>query len=126
VLSEAGLYETTFVPRDTGGYRAETIVTDATGAVVGNAETGWSSDPAAEEFRTLIPNKALLEEIAKKTGGEMVPADKLDAFAAALPYRQVPITESWTTPFWHQPWIFLFALACFAIEWGLRRWKGLV
>ncbi|MDB6035357.1 MAG: hypothetical protein JWM16_5695, partial [Verrucomicrobiales bacterium] len=52
--------------------------------------------------------------------------EKLDAFAAQLPYKQVPITENWTTPFWHQPFIFLFAMACFAAEWGLRRWKGLL
>lgn len=126
VLSEAGLYETTFIPREAGGYRAETVVTDASGATIGYAQAGWSSDPAADEFRTLQPNRALLEEIAKKTGGEMVSAEKLDSFAAQLPYKQVPITENWTTPFWHQPFIFLFALACFATEWGLRRWKGLL
>jgi uncharacterized membrane protein len=126
VLSEAGLYETTFVPRESGGYRAETTVTDSAGAAVGSAQAGWASDPAADEFRTLQPNRALLEEIAKKTGGEMVSIEKLDAFAAQLPYKQVPITENWTTPFWHQPFIFLFALACFATEWGLRRWKGLL
>jgi uncharacterized membrane protein len=126
VLNEAGLYETTFVPREAGGYKAEVIVTDPGGATVGHAAAGWSSDPAADEFRTLSPNRALLEEIAKKTGGEMVAADKLDAFAAQLPYKHVPITEDWTTPFWHQPLVFLFALACFAAEWGLRRWKGLL
>ena len=105
VLNEAGLYETTFVPREAGGYRAETTVMDSAGAAVGYAQAGWASDPAADEFRTLKPNRALLEEIAKKTGGEMVSMEKLDVFAAQLPYKQVPITENWTTPFWHQPFI---------------------
>jgi hypothetical protein len=35
------------------------------------------------------------------------------------------VTETWTSPLWHQPWMFLFALACFLAEWGLRRVKGL-
>ena len=57
--------------------------------------------------------------------GQAKPPNKLDEFAASLPHRNVPITEAWTTPFWHHPAVFLFALACFVAEWGLRRWKGL-
>ncbi len=124
-LSEAGLYQTTYVPREAGGYRAEAVLTDAAGVEAGRAEVGWTADPAADEFRSLTPNRALLETIAKKTGGEMIPAGKLDDFAKSLPHRQAPITETWTSPFWHQPAVFLFALACFVAEWGLRRWKGL-
>jgi hypothetical protein len=124
-LTEAGLYEATYVPRVTGGYLAEAVVTDAQGVEVGRAQTGWSSDPAAEEFRSLKPNRALLESIARQTGGEVIAANDLEAFAAKLPNRKAPITESWSVPLWHQPMVFLFALACFAAEWGLRRWKGL-
>ncbi len=124
-LSEAGLYEAMYVPRQTGGYRAEAVVTDASGEEVGRAQAGWTSDPAAEEFRSLTPNRALLETIAKRTGGELIDANQLAAFARSLPNRKVPITESWTSPLWHQPAVFLFALACFLGEWGLRRWKGM-
>jgi hypothetical protein len=45
------------------------------------AQSGWTSDPAAEEFRSLKPNRALLETIAKQTGGEMVAMNALEAFA---------------------------------------------
>jgi uncharacterized membrane protein len=122
---EAGLYQATFVPRDTGGYHVTAVVTNAVGAEAGRAEAGWSTDLAAEEFRSLKPNRALLETIAQKTGGEIIAADKLDEFARGLPLRQVPITESWSFPLWHQAAVFLFALACFVAEWGLRRLKGL-
>ena len=124
--SDAGLYQTTFVPRETGGYLAQAVVTDAFGVEVGRAEAGWTSDPAAEEFRSLKPNRALLESLAKRTGGEIISAGKLDDFVRGLPQRKAPITESWTSPLWHQTGVFLFALACFVAEWGLRRWKGLV
>ena len=124
-LTAAGLYETQYIPRTAGGYLAEAVVTDAEGVEVGRAQAGWSADPAAEEFRSLKPNRALLENIARQTGGEVIPMNNLAAFAGKLPNRNAPITESVTTPLWHQPLVFLLALACFAAEWGLRRWKGM-
>ena len=122
---EAGLFEAVYVPRETGGYHAEAIVSGENGTEVGRAEAGWTSDPAAEEFRSLRPNRALLEGLAKRSGGELVAAASLEAFATALPNRKAPITESWSSPLWHQAGVFLFALVCFVAEWGLRRWKGL-
>ena len=124
-LSGPGLFQATFVPRQAGGYLAEAVVTNTVGAEVGRAQVGWSSDPSAEEFRSLKPNRALLEEIARKTGGEVIDLNNLEAFAGSLPQRKVPIAESWTIPLWHQPVVFLLALACFIGEWTLRRWKGM-
>jgi hypothetical protein len=122
---EAGLYQATYVPHQTGGYQATAFVTNAVGVEVGRAEAGWSTDLAAEEFRSLTPNVALLESIARKTGGEIIPAGKLEEFARSLPHRQAPVMDSWTFPLWHTPAMFAFALACFISEWGLRRWKGM-
>jgi len=122
---EAGTYETQFVPRAAGGYLAEAVVTDETGREVGRAQVGWVADPAAEEFRSLKPNRSLLENIARQTGGEVIPSDDLVAFAARLPARSAPVSETVLTPLWHTPLMFGLALACFVAEWGLRRWKGM-
>jgi uncharacterized membrane protein len=124
-LSEPGLYESTYVARDTGAYKAVATVQDESGIVVGRAEVGWTSDPAAEEFRSLQPNRGLLEKIARQSGGEMIEPDQLARFAASMPNRTVPITETWSFPLWHTSVMFLFALACLVSEWGVRRWKGL-
>ncbi|MBI3852409.1 MAG: hypothetical protein HY298_19305 [Verrucomicrobia bacterium] len=123
--NEAGLYQITYVPRATGGYKTTAFVTNSVGAEVGRAEAGWSTDLAAEEFRSLTPNVALLESIAKKTGGEIVAAANLSTFARNLPHKQAPVMDSWNFPLWHTPAMFAFALACFVGEWGLRRWKGM-
>jgi uncharacterized membrane protein len=123
--NESGLYQLTYVPRSTGGYKATASVTNSVGAEVGRAEAGWSTDLAAEEFRSLVPNVALLETIARNTGGEIIPANKLDEFARNLPHKQAPIMESWSFPLWNMPATFAFALLCLISEWGLRRWKGL-
>lgn len=122
--AEAGVYETTYVPHATGGYRVKARVVNAMGAEAGQAEAGWSSDLLAEEFKSLQPNAALLEAIASRTGGEVISARKLEDFARGLPNRHAPVMEAWTTPAWHTPVLFAFALACLAGEWGLRRWKG--
>lgn len=124
-LQEPGVYQASFVSRQPGGYRADAIVTNATGGWVGMAEAGWVSDLAEEEFRSLKPNRALLESLARKTGGEVIALEKLGDFVASLPRKKAPVTESWTAPLWHKPAVFLFALGCFVLEWGLRRWKGL-
>ncbi len=124
-LAEAGAYEAQFVPRAAGGYLAEAVVADEGGVEVGRTQVGWSADPAAEEFKSLRPNHALLESIARQTGGEVVSRNGLAGLADMLPNRNAPITESVTTPLWHKPLVFLLALACFASEWGLRRWKGM-
>jgi uncharacterized membrane protein len=123
--NEPGLFLASYVPRLTGGYRATVAVTNSSGAEVGHATAGWTTDLVADEFRSLTPNISLLETIAQKSGGEIIPADRLESFARNLPHRHAPIMEPWTHPLWHTPVVFAFALACFLSEWGLRRWKGL-
>jgi uncharacterized membrane protein len=123
--NKAGLYQASYVPRQPGAYRAQVTVTAPDGSEVGQTQTGWTSDPAAEEFRNLRANRALLERLAKATGGQVVKAADLDDFVEKLPTRHAEITEPYVRPVWHQPWVFLFAILCLTAEWGLRRWKGL-
>jgi len=122
---ESGLYEAKYAARHTGAYRAVASVTNSTEEPMGQAETGWSVDLAAREFACLEPNVGLLEELAQRTGGELLPASQLKEFARNLPRRKTSVMEPWTRPAWHTPFLFVFALACFVSEWGLRRWKGM-
>jgi uncharacterized membrane protein len=121
----AGEYLTSFAARTPGAYRATITVRGADGSEIGEREAGWSVEPAADEFRRLKPNRQLLKRIADETGGEVIDASGLDRFVAGLPNRKIPIVEAWTYPLWHQWSVFLFAVACLASEWGLRRVKGL-
>jgi uncharacterized membrane protein len=125
VPNEAGVFETTFVPRQTGGYRADATVVDSAGQILGHSTAGWASEPLADEFRSLQPNRALLENLARQTGGELVTPDKLSSFVGSLKVRRAPIQETVSTPIWDKPFVFLFALGCFVGEWGLRRMRGL-
>lgn len=122
---EAGLYETVYVPRETGAFRASVTTAGPDGEDLGVVLTGWASDPARQEFASVAPNTKLMNELASQTKGEVVPLDKLDEFARNLATRDVDITEQWTWPLWHQSWVFLLAIGCLISEWGLRRLKGL-
>jgi hypothetical protein len=121
----AGSYTARHVPRDAGAYRATIHVAGPDGSEIGTREAGWVAQPVADEFSQLRPNRALLEEIAAKTGGEVIAVDDLANFVASLPSRKVPLTEPWVRPMWHHPLFYLFVIGCFVTEWGLRRWKGL-
>lgn len=124
-LREAGLYEATFATRQTGAYRAAVEVVDAEGKPLGKAESGWVSDPTAEEFQQVSPNRELLARIASQTGGELVELGAIDSLVDSLPTRQAPLSEAYTSPLWHQPWVLALIIGCLCGEWSLRRWRGL-
>ncbi|MCP4452911.1 MAG: hypothetical protein GY809_15725, partial [Planctomycetes bacterium] len=71
----------------------------------------------------------LLETLAQKTGAHVVQARDLDQFVKTLSARTAPITETRVRPLWDLPGVlpllFGLVLACFAVEWTLRRWRGL-
>jgi uncharacterized membrane protein len=122
---EPGAYQANYVPREPGAYRATVKASAPDGSPVGQREAGWVAQPAADEFQNLRPNRARLEEIAAKTGGQLVEVNNLDKLVASLPTRKAPITEPWIRPAWHHPLFYLAIIGCLVGEWGLRRWKGL-
>ncbi|MDX1952805.1 MAG: hypothetical protein SFY81_11535 [Verrucomicrobiota bacterium] len=119
------LFASQFISRDNGSFKVTAQVNDSNGALIGEAAAGWATDLAAEEFRSLQPNKALLESIARKTGGELLRVPDLPRFVKKLENSKAPIVESYTIAAWHNPLVFILALACFVAEWGLRRFKGM-
>ncbi len=124
-LIEPGLFETAYVPRGPGGYRVEVVALDEHGDIAGRDEVGWATDRSADEFREVEVNESLLTELAAHTGGELVRLSDLTDFVETLPMRRAPVTEAWTSPLWHAPWVLLLAIICLTAEWGLRRWRGL-
>ena len=119
--SETGAFESFYIPREEGGYVARAKVRDEDGKVIGDVEAGWASNPAADEFRSLQPNVALMQDLAKRTGGRVLTLSDLAKWAKELPTKQSPVMESFQTPLWHLPWMFAAALLLLVAEWWLRR-----
>ncbi len=125
VADRSGEFSATLTLRDEGAYRVDVDVSDQAGQSIGHAQAGWVSDPLAEEFASLEPNRPLLEELARRTGGEVIAQSDLERFAERLPRRAAPLMESRAWPLWQQSWVLLAVLACFLAEWFLRRKRGL-
>jgi uncharacterized membrane protein len=125
----SGLFESTYVPRLSGGYRARAVVTGRDGIEIGRAEAGWATDLEACELRSIGVNRSLLEQIARQTGGRVLEIDELERFARSLPNHEAPISEFWVRPLWDLrgvlPAVFLLVVLCLVVEWTLRRWKGM-
>lgn len=124
-LTEAGLFEALYVPRDEGSYLAEVTVTNGADPLPQTMKIGWTLQPDEAEFQQIEVNREALTEIANRSHGEVIEISDLPNFVRELPQKEMPITEVKSTPLWHSPYILLMALACLAAEWGLRRWRGL-
>jgi len=123
-LEEPGLFVTSYTPRDPGAYQISAEVIDGEEGKANTTTAGWVDQPDVAEFQAVTWNHDLLENIAEKTGGRVIPADQLERFVRGLSQESAPITEHYTYPLWHQSSVFLFALSCFIGEWGIRRWRG--
>ena len=123
--SDPGAYEATYTPRGAGMFRAKLKATAADGSALGESESGLVVDLPAEESRSIRPNRGLLEDLARRSGGSMVAAGALDAFVRGLPDKPAPVSDTRTRPLWHSWIVLLLALAGLAAEWALRRSRGL-
>ena len=120
-----GVYVANFISGETGVYRASVAVNAADGSEIETRESGWISEPDSEEFQSLEPNLKLMKEIAEQTGGQVIDIESLEQFVAGLDYREVPVMETVSTPWWHRWTVFSLAIGLLIGEWGLRRWRGL-
>jgi uncharacterized membrane protein len=102
--SEPGTYEATYTPRGAGVFRAHLRASAPDGSSLGEAESGVALDLAAEEHRSIRPNRGLLEDLARRTGGAVVRSDALGSFVRGLPERPAPVSDTRTRPLWHS-WI---------------------
>jgi hypothetical protein len=122
---EAGAYGVKFVAREPGAYTAVATVLAPDGSAVGRHEVGWCVQPEADEFARSEPNRVLLESLATRTNGQVIPAEDLAGFVADLSFRTAPVMETWVSPIWHRASYFLLAILCLIAEWGLRRRHGM-
>ena len=53
-LEEAGLFSSEFYPSEAGGYRVKALVRDSSGELLGEKESGWALNPAADEFASHV------------------------------------------------------------------------
>ncbi|MEC9094729.1 MAG: hypothetical protein VX438_18615 [Planctomycetota bacterium] len=124
---ESGLYVVDFptLKGGEGNYLAKVVAKNPDGTLIGSRQAGWVYSPANQELKTLNPNRKWLDDLAKRTGGEIIEADDLDEFVTGIPNKKLPRTETAIFPLWHHMAFFWVALICLVTEWGIRRVNGL-
>ena len=79
-----------------------------------------------DELRRGDADREALEEIARRTGGQVLEKGGLSRIAELLPRRSREIDESVVRPIWDTPLAFALLLLLVAVEWAGRRWLRLV
>lgn len=127
----------------TGGTRAlDVIDTDVPGdywvkvdATLDSAPVGptaWTRflvDAGDPELDNPAADYQLMEEIAKLSGGSLIPPEELEYYLKELQSERLPtleLTEIRRTPLWDNPYVLLLFVGMISTEWYLRKRNGLV
>jgi hypothetical protein len=124
-LESAGLYQTSFLMRDSGVYHVTARACEPDGSVIGQSQMAFVYEPEAEELANISIDQESLVSIAESSGGELIPYGSLESIRNKIPIDQLRFTQKRTSPLWHTPWLLGFAIGCLAIEWWWRRRHGL-
>jgi len=98
--------------------------------MLGSSEAAFSVGETALEFQDLTMNRALLENIASRTGGKFYNVEDAKNFIDDL-YKNATFEERSVTSraefsFWNLAWLFFIVALLFATEWFIRKRAGLL
>jgi len=124
-MQSAGLYQTSFLMRDSGVYHVTAKARDPDGNAIEESQMAFVYEPEAEELANISISEETLASISKSSGGELIPYRSLGSILGKIPVDQLPYTQTRISPLWHTPWLLGIAIGCLAIEWWWRRRYGL-
>ncbi len=71
-------------------------------------------------------NRPLLDQVAKLTGGQVIPPTAIDEVLKLVSFTPEVSERVERTPLWNRWSNLLLVLGCVFTEWTVRKWKGLV
>ena len=123
-LDQKGDYIGAFNPSLPGKYQLEVSASDTT-LPSGFATAHFLVTDALHEYRDGALNSELLNNIARAGGGKYYTYQDAGQVAKDLEKNRAVQTVHIQLDIWDVPAVFLFLIACYALEWILRRRKGL-
>ena len=115
------------LPQGTYSYRAEA---QRDGTTLGSDQGRFSVGSLSVEYRETRADAPLMQQIATRSGGRVLPADSVAALSSLVAsnpgFAPVSIQEERETELWRWAWFLVLILACLAAEWVLRKRFGLV
>lgn len=100
------------------------------GARLGDDRGLFSVGALAAEFREPGADPALMRQVARRSGGQVVPLDSLGAFVRGLradgALADRPLVREDETPLLGLPWLLALAVGLLSVEWVARKRAGMV
>ncbi len=124
-IQETGLYTCEFVPIEAGTHRLTIRAADAQGKPVGELEDAVMVEPDRREWLHPRSNPERLKTIARKTGGEFVPLERMAELVGQIPWIPTQESERARIHLWYHPGFFFLLPLLMAVEWLIRRRGGL-
>ena len=124
-VDEDGSYLGSFVPPEDGTYTVSVQAETADG-ILGNAASILEAGPSREEYFDAGRRTALLERVARETGGRSYTVDDVDRLPEDVRFTGAGVTVTERRELWDMPIIFLLLVILLGAEWGVRRVRGFV
>jgi hypothetical protein len=121
---EAGNYVATLDQLPPGRYSLSARAQRG-GREVGRSATELAVDRWSLELARTQPDSASLAAMARASGGKATAAGDVERWARSLSARTLAGGRTDSLKLWESPWIFALIIGCLALEWFLRRRRGL-
>lgn len=126
-----GRYSATLGPLPAGDYTFDGVAQHADRASeIGREDGRFSVGDVSLEAASLTLNTTFLRTLAERTGARFVTPENIDALVEAIiaDPRMKPVAKTYDREMVlrYLPWLLIVALSAFAIEWTIRKRRGLV
>jgi len=122
VANRPGHYEGTFIAGHVGDGEIEVTLPDALGAKPIRLTRQVTVEPPRVEFQDPRLNRALLVDLAQRSGGRYFGIDEADALTAALPDRhETVVVREPPRALWDTWRLLAVLVTLLAVEWAVRK-----
>jgi hypothetical protein len=124
IVDKDGEYRGSFTAREAGLYRIRMSARVGDSVITGGEDYVVAHDIQQEMFGA-AQRPALLERVARETGGRYYTPETAEALARDMMYTSSGTTVTEQLDLWDTPAMFIALLGLIAAEWLLRRRRGL-
>jgi uncharacterized membrane protein len=96
------------------------------GTDVGQTRNAFTVDRYSLEYETVRMNAELLVAVANNSGGKFLKPEELGDVVRGLDFAPEPIEVAYQGRLWGQQWPLFLLVGLLAVEWAVRRRRGMV
>ncbi len=124
-LENPGTWRAEYTPQQEGLYQIEVLAHTPSGAFLGHDAGAFLVNPNTAEFRRPDINEAFLRRVAEVTGGRYQPVSAAADLADALSVAKTNYSRTEERDVQDAPFLYGLIALLLAVEWAVRRARGL-